>query len=91
MTYEQLLEKALEMDQEAANKDNVTKTDYAIVEFLLDNCEITVPEESEFFVKTNVGKDNTRGQRVMKVERYKPLRPAFFTDPWRDGIKNYAF
>lgn len=91
MTYEMLLEKAMEMESHRNPGDNVTKTDYEIVAFLLDNCEIIVPEASKFFVGTNVGKDGKRIHRVMKVERYKPIRPQVYTDEWRAGHHNYAF
>lgn len=91
MEYEQLLQKALQMNAEAQNKENVTATDYAIVEFLLDNCEIIVPEASEFFVRTNVGKDGKRVQRVMKVERVNAIKPTFYTEAHRAGIVNYGY
>lgn len=91
MNYEQLLEKALQMNADAQNKENVTATDYAIVEFLLDNCEIIVPEASEFFIRTNVGRDAKRVQRIMKVERINAMKSTFLTDAHRTGVSNYAY
>ncbi len=91
MHYEELLEKALQMNFEAENKETVTATDYAIVEFLLDHCEIIVPEESEFFIRTNVGDGPDRVQRRVRTERLKVIREEFYTDSYRWAEKSYAY
>lgn len=91
MTYELMLEKALEMDRDAQNKSNVLMTDARIIAFLLDNCEITIPEASEYFVRTNVGENATRIGRVVLVERRKKLTAEFITDCHRGGLRNFAF
>lgn len=91
MTYEMLLEEAIRIDREAENKQNVFMTNCRIVAFLLDNCDIIVPENAVFFVRTNVGRDNKRVLRYLKSARYTPIRGEFITDVHRAGSQNYAF
>lgn len=91
MTYEMLLEEALRIEQGRAKGENVLLTNARIGAFLMDNCEITVPEKSEFFVRVNVGVHGTRVLRKVMVERKKALQPDFITDTYRAGVRNYAY
>ena len=52
MDTEALRARAEALD-EAGNRENVTLNDARIIAFLLDSCEITVPEDAVFFVNVN--------------------------------------
>ena len=79
MTYEQLLEKALAMDLESKEK-NVLLPNARIIAFLLDNCEITVPEDTTFFLETNLILDHDRTiyDENMKTAQSRILRKIWF-------------
>ena len=90
MNYEALYEKALEMDQGNA-ADNVLLNDSKIIAFLLDNCDIAVCENSEFFVRPLTGDYEGRILRRFWLRRTKELvdNPG---DPIRKiGMDHYAF
>lgn len=89
MTYEMLLENAFRIDAEAENKENVFLTDAKIIAFALDHCEITVPEESTYFVKTNAAQD----ERILRHLITKRVRQHIVpTTPQelRDGRSHFA-
>ena len=52
MTHEQLLAFA-KTRMDCGDEPDILVADCDITEFMLDNCEITVPEENTFFVETN--------------------------------------
>ena len=92
MEYELLYQKALALDAQNT-KDNVFAVNCRIIAFLLDNCEIIVPEASEFFITTNVGRDGQRILRRLMIARRNAIREkeGFITDTHRAGVFNYAF
>jgi len=77
MNEELLLANAKAIMQDTANESFLIKNSRAIA-FLLDNCEITIPEMSEFFVKVNcrsVAKKLYREQlELQKAEFFEPFR-----------------
>ena len=54
----------------ACQKGEILKNSCDVMEYLLDNCEITVPEENRFFVHTNVGylQNELMWRRVHKIQ-----------------------
>ena len=52
----QLLEEHIFAIDRENTGSNVLLTDAKVIAFLLDNCEITIPEESRFFVRVNCEK-----------------------------------
>ena len=102
MTYEQLLEKALAMDLESKEK-NVLLPNARIIAFLLDNCEITVPEDTTFFLETNLILDHDRTiyDENMKTAQSRILRkiwnkrwerlPKYRTVKNDEAIKSRAY
>lgn len=91
MKYEELLERAQQMDEELNTGSNVVDCDSRIVEFLLDNCEITIPEESVYFVRVNTGVHGTRVLRKIMNARREKIRPGVIKDIHRAGHRAYAF
>ena len=55
---------------DACQKGDILKNSCDVMEYLLDNCEITVPEENRFFVHTNVGylQNELMWRRVHKIQ-----------------------
>lgn len=90
MTYEMLLENALRLDAEAENNENIFLTDAKIIAFLLDHCEITVPEESTYFVKTNVA-ENDRVLRHLITKRVRVHVLPKVPQSLKDGRSHFAF
>ena len=89
MTYEMLLENALRIDAEAENQENVFLTDAKIIAFLLDHCEITVPEESTYFVKTNVEQDERILRHLITKRVRKHIVPTT-PQELRDARSHFA-
>ena len=52
LTREELLDYA-EKHIDLGEEIDVLKSDCDIIEFLLDNCKITIPQENRFFVNVN--------------------------------------
>ncbi len=92
MEYELLYQKALELDAQNT-KDNVFLVNAQIIEYMLDNCNIIVPEEAEFFITADVGRDHQRILRRLMIARRNAVREkeGFITDTHRAGVFNYAF
>lgn len=90
MKYEELYEKALQMDRENT-ADNVLLSDSRIIAFILDNCDIAVSEKSEFFVRPLTGDYEGRILRRFWLRRWKEVW-GNVADPVREaGKKNFAF
>jgi len=85
MKRDELVEYALEKAS-VAEKD-VFVSDCDIFSYLLDNCEITVPNESRYFVKVNCGGIQTRVWRA-RAERFKE---EFSASPYYLGHRQLAF
>jgi len=79
MTDELLLQGAKQIAEECAGKDMLL-TSAKIVAYLMDNCDIAVPENSEFFVKVS-GRQVTRTLYREQLE----LQKAEFFDEFRPG------
>jgi len=90
MTYKELYERAMQMDQENIS-DNVLLNDSRIIAFILDNCDIIVPEQSEFFVCPLTGSYEERIMRRFWIRRQKEICSGV-EDPVKiAGAKNFAF
>lgn len=75
------LERALQIE------DDVFATECETVSFLLDNCDITVPDASRYFVKVNCG--GIQGLAWQKrAERFKD---EFASSPYYAGHRQLAF
>ncbi|MBQ7566535.1 MAG: hypothetical protein IJT18_05385 [Oscillospiraceae bacterium] len=78
MDRELLLENILRIDAENT-AENVLLTDAKIIAFLLDHCEITVPQEASFFVRVNCERlkdevDKARRKRLLDEATTEQLR-----------------
>jgi len=91
MTYEKLLEHAQQMERELDDGKNVLSRDSKIIEFLFDNCEITIPEESKYFVRVNTGYHGGRIMRDLMSTRRRNYPPKPVDDTHRVGLRNCAF
>lgn len=91
MTYEMMLEKAIAIDSAAQNQDNVLLTDARVIAYLLENCEIIVPAESTFFVRTNLGEKNDRILRRLMLARMERLGPDFMGQQNQVCRLSYAY
>ena len=89
MTYDELLAGAMELEQQRKEK-NVMLGNARIISFLLDHCEIYVPEESYFVVTTNLNSDQNRIMRKIMSARLKAL-PDFKTETVRHGVESFAY
>ena len=74
MTYQELLDKALEMDA-ARTEKNVMLCNARIGAFLLDNCELSLPDTCHFFVETNLKMFEGRILRQVLDRRTAALPP----------------
>ena len=86
MDAEMLLANARALNA-AGDPENVTLTDARIIAFLLDNCEITVPEDAVFFVRVNC--DGIAG-KILRA-RMAPVSEALRDDAVRAGAAARAF
>ena len=91
MNYEELLQRAQQMEKELDDGKNVLSRDSKIIAFLFDNCEITIPEESVYFVRVNTGYHGSRIMRDMMSSRRLNYPPKPVDDSHRVGPRNYAF
>ena len=62
-----------------------------IIAFLLDNCEIIVPEASTFFVRANVGTNDMRIMRRIMENRRTAVRAGIYDDALWAGMRNLAY
>lgn len=89
MTYDQLLQKALEMDAQRTEK-NVMLSNARIISMLLDNCQLHIPETSHFFVQTNLKCfDNRILRKVLDVRT--DLLPKYRTEANKQAIESCAY
>lgn len=67
---EKLLAYAYERKEIGADVPDVLENDCDIIEFFLDNCEITIPENNTFFVNVNCAKilNQFSGERIAHCE-----------------------
>ncbi len=89
MTYEELLDGAIRLEQQRTEK-NVLLGNARIISFLLDHCEIFLPEDSYYFVKTNLSTDQDRIIRKIMKMRTGAL-PDFRTESAKQGVESYAY
>lgn len=89
MTYELLLQKALEMDA-ARTEKNVMLSNARITAFLMDNCELRLPETSHFFVETNLKMFEGRILRMVLDARTEQL-PKYRTQANMEAIESKAY
>lgn len=75
------------LDTDCGTAPDILETDCDISVFLLDNCEITVPEENTFFVKTNCLGAHTR----VVYGRNWNLQKLIDDNGLRDGTDALAF
>jgi len=73
MTYIEMLHKAFSI-AEANEKGNVLLSDAQVIAFLLDHCEVEILPENTFFVRPNVGKNNSRILRSITNARTAALK-----------------
>ena len=78
MNYDALYERALQMDRER-KEDNVLLNDARIIAFMLDNCDIAVPETSEFFVRPLTGDYENRILRRFWITRKRVFAKTILT------------
>lgn len=90
MQYDELYEIAMQMDKENT-ADNVLLNDAKIIAFLLDNCDIAVPEESEFFVRPLTGGYEDRILRRFWLRRVKDILGSQVDPVKTAGLQNFAF
>lgn len=89
MTYEALLKQALEMDSRFEEK-NMMLPNARIIAFLMDNCEIIIPEKSYFFVETNLKGFGNRILRKVLDARTDAL-PKYRTEANKQAIDSRAY
>lgn len=79
--------KTYALGRAAVYESDVFSTDCDTVSFLLDNCEITVPKESRYFVKVNCGGIQSMVWHA-RAERFKE---EFSSSPYYAGHRQLAF
>ena len=78
MHYDALYEKAMQLEGER-NGDNVLLCDARIIAFMLDHCDIAVPETSEFFVRPLTGDYENRILRRFWITRTRVFAKTILT------------
>lgn len=86
MTHEQLLAFA-KTKMDCGDEPDILVADCDITEFMLDNCEITVPEENTFFVETNCYAVHS----PVMWGRNCGLEPLVDENGFRDGFDALAY
>lgn len=66
---------------------DILKNDCDIIEFMLDNCEIEIPNHNRFFVKV----DCEGVADLVKVKRIKPFHALPTAAGFQDGIDAFAY
>ncbi len=66
---------------------DILKNDCDIIEFMLDNCEIEIPDHNRFFVKV----DCEDVADLVKVKRIKPFHALPTAAGFQDGIDAFAY
>jgi formate C-acetyltransferase len=66
---------------------DILKNDCDIIEFMLDNCEIEIPNHNRFFVKV----DCKGVADLVKVKRIKPFHALPTAAGFQDGIDAFAY
>ena len=66
---------------------DILENDCKIIEFMLDHCEIEIPENNRFFVKVNC----TNIPNVVIKKRIKALGDVIATSALRDGVDVLAY
>lgn len=66
---------------------DILKNDCEIIEFMLDHCEIDIPEQNRFFVKVNC----TDISSDVKKKRLKALVDPIAASELQDGIDAFAY
>lgn len=89
MTYDGLLQKALDMDAQRTEK-NVMLSNARIISFLMDNCELHIPETSHFFVETNLKCFENRILRKV-LDARTDLLPKYRTEANKQAIESCAY
>ena len=89
MTYQELLQKALEMDKLRTEK-NVLLSNARISAFLMDNCELSLPDTACFFVETNLKMFQGRVLRLVLDQRTAAL-PKYRTTENQQAIDSKAY
>lgn len=89
MTYSELLQTALDMDARRTEK-NVMLSNARIAAFLMDNCELQLPETSHFFVETNLKGFENRILRKVLDARTDQL-PKYRTEANKEAIESCAY
>ena len=89
MTYQELLQKALEMDK-MRTKKNVLLSNARISAFLMDNCELSLPDTACFFVETNLKMFQGRVLRLVLDQRTAAL-PKYRTTENQQAIDSKAY
>lgn len=79
MTHEELLKHAKNMVSEYNGTDTF-KNDCDIIVFLLENCEINIPEENRFFAKINCKDINFKARQIRKAKYLNSPETARFTE-----------
>ena len=69
LARQELYDNVLNMVKQEDENTDIFERDSKIIEYLLENCEITLPEENRFFIRVNcrdiIG--NAIGQRANKI------------------------
>lgn len=86
MKPDELLSGSLAIARESAN-GNTVLTDAKIIAYLLDNCDLTIPENAVFFGTVNCGNVT----RHITGNRYAPLYAAVFDAEKRAGTAARAY
>jgi len=83
LNREQLLEYAIGR----AESEDVFRADCEIIIYLLDHCQITVPEQNRFFVRVNCDGIQREIYRIRKI----PYQQLFKEHGLLDGIRSKAY
>jgi len=90
MSYDSLLKKAFKID-ETNTRDNVLLTDAKIITLLLDECQIEIPSDAVFFVRTDVAWESDRLMRHILFGRQRRLEDRTRTQQDRIAKESYAY
>jgi hypothetical protein len=86
-----MLDTAMKMNDMKHGPENTLSIDAQIIAFLLDNCEIIIPQDSEFFVRVNVGEHGNRIMRKIVSHRLKQMDKTWLTPYIKNCQKSYVF
>lgn len=89
MTYDAILEQALAMNKNA-DTNNTMLINARIMAFAMDNCEISVREDSTFFVTTNI--DISSARILYKVRQSRITEPLCYRNKTTDeAVESCAY